>query len=178
MKKKDKINEIVTDKNEEYKPKVPFLNKIPFVIKALVLKYWFYGLGYFLIMNGIGYFFQELTYFIAFCLILGLGVAYGILFDIFLYNIYDVLEIYPGESKPYTLFKRRGKLGILSLLINTVYGIIIAFSTSLIGALFMKIPGNPGFGAEAFSYALIALILDAVVLSIKYLIVYLIHRKD
>lgn len=179
MKKKKKENleikeeEIIQEDN--YKSHVRFIDRIPYPIKAIVLKYWFLGLGYYLIMNGIGYFFQDETYTVIALLNLALGLCYGVFFDIFLYNIYDVIETYEGQRKPYILFKRKN---ILSLLINVVYGIILAISSTFIGALFMQIEGNPGFGAEAFSYALIALILDAIVLSIKNLIIYLIHRKE
>lgn len=166
--------------NKVDKPKVSFLKKIPFSIKAILIKYWFYGMYYYFIIMGIGYFFQgsedtainsqETLYLvIIFCLFA------GICNDLLLNTILDVIENVPGESKKYILFKR--KKSVLSTLINLVYGFVWGLICFYIASLFASLNESVSWiGREPFTFALIALIIDFAFVLIKDGILYLVKK--
>ncbi len=156
-----------------------FLSTVPYPVKALLIKYWFFGLNYFLFQRGLGYLFLELTKANSLYLRLISGFALGVFNDLLLYPILRVLEVSEGESFPYVFFTGKH---VYSLLINVAYGRLIGFLSylaclNLYNLIAASYP-NTFFFREPFSYGLMAFLIDFAFLGLKNLCVYLIKGKN
>lgn len=161
--------------NKVDKPKVSFLKKIPFSIKAILIKYWFYGMYYYFIIMGLGSLFLDLTSENTLYLVIIFCLFAGICNDLLLNTILDVIENKPGESKKYIIFKK--KKSVLSTLINLVYGFTWGFISMYIPSLYVDLSETVSWiGREPFSFALIALGVDFIFVLLKDLIVYLVRK--
>jgi hypothetical protein len=175
-KRKDERN--VYD-GEDYRPAVKWYNHIPFVLKALVLKYWFYGLEYYLIEMGIGYFITDNTY--AYLLMLLLGFTIGLFNELFVYNLLSIFENHPEQSKPYVFIKSKK---LYSLFINVIYGIAFGFIVMVLFALLQNavtatadVARIEQFGLfSPLIFAGFALVADAVFVGLKDLFVVLFRK--
>lgn len=177
----EKEDDSIVDKKTLKKYKVHWYNKIPYVVKALFIKYWFFGLIYFLFMNGLGsleLFRSETTFStMTFILILITGLAIGIFNDLIVYNILDVIEDFPGQKNDYVIFKSRK---IYSLFINILYGIIVGFLGIFIGGKLSELidPTLSTFWfREPFSAGLLLFLVDGIFISIKFLIKRFVLKK-
>lgn len=177
----DKEEEGLVDKKTLKKYKVHWYNRIPYPVKALFIKYWFFGLVYFLFMNGLGSLeiFRSETLFSVMTLVLILitGLAIGVFNDLLVYNILDVIEDYPGQKEDYVFFKSRK---LYSIFINAVYGLVIGFcGIYLSGTLAFLV--DPSLSSlwfrEPFTCGLVLFFVDFVFLLLKYLFVHKIFRK-
>lgn len=188
----DKKEEIITDDNLTSplidkktlnKYRIHWYQKIPYPIRALLIKYWFFGLVYFLFEMGIGaipYFRNDSNATIlainSLILILITGLGLGVFNDFLVYNILDVIEDEPGERRPYIFFKNKK---FYSMLINIVYGEVVCFiSLYLCGLISMAISKDDSmfYFREPLTCGLMMFIIDYIFVSIKNLVVY-IYKK-
>lgn len=153
---------------EEGKKQLAWYHRIPFFVKAVLIKYWFFGLNYFLFEMGLGYLFPDMSAYSAWLLILIASLAQGVFNDILVYNILDAWENKPGEAKNYELFKSKK---LYSLFINIVYGFVWGFITyylcGTIATAIQHLWPQSYFFQEPLSFALIGFAVDAVFVSIK-----------
>ncbi len=176
--------ENLVDKKTLKKYKVHWYQRIPYPVRALFIKYWFFGLNYFLFEMGLGSIsiFRESTgdTFAAASMILILisGLALGVFNDIFVYNILDVIEDYPGQKKPFVIFKSKK---VYSLFINVIFGIVVAFLGRLLSGLIAlaidpELTNVWGWFREPLTCGLMMFVVDGALISIKNFIVYLYHH--
>ncbi len=176
--------ENLVDKKTLKKYKVHWYQRIPYPVRALFIKYWFFGLNYFLFEMGLGSIsiFRESTgdTFAAASMILILisGLALGVFNDIFVYNILDVIEDYPGQKKPFVIFKSKK---VYSLFINVIFGIVVAFLGRWLSGLIAlaidpELTNVWGWFREPLTCGLMMFLVDGALISIKNFIVYLYHH--
>lgn len=179
----DSLTEPIVDKRTLNKYRIHWYQKVPYPVRALFIKYWFFGLVYFLFEMGIG----AIPYFRitdsttifgvnTIILILITGFALGVFNDFLVYNILDVIEDDPGEKAPYVFFKSKK---FYSLFINIIYGECVAFlSLYLCGIIAMAIsPDNSMFYfREPLTCGLMMFVIDYLFLMVKNLVVY-IYKK-
>jgi hypothetical protein len=151
--------------------KIPWYEKIPFSVKAIVFKYWFIGLDYFLFAMGLTLWMGD--NYNPYLQMAILGLAMGFFDDFLLYNINGAMESGDRQAQWYEIYKSRK---FLSLLINLVYGLAWSFLTSYSAAYLASLTQN-GLFQEAFSWALVGLVVDALLLFFKDLPLYLVRRK-
>jgi hypothetical protein len=170
----------LVDKKTLKKYRIHWYQRIPYPVRALLIKYWFFGLNYFLFDMGIGALeiFQKNDFGSNLILWLIGGFALGVFNDIFLYNILDVIEDYPKESKPYVIFKSKK---LYSLFINIVYGLLIGYLSHIIcGSIVLAINSdteNLGWWfREPFTCALVMFVLDGAIIALKNFLVLLVKN--
>lgn len=177
----EKEDEGLVDKKTLKKYRAHWYNKIPYPVKALFIKYWFFGLVYFLFMNGLGsleiFRSEALFSVMTLVLILITGLAIGVFNDLLVYNILDVLEDYPGQKEDYVFFKSRK---LYSIFINIVYGLVVGFSgIYLCGTIASLV--DPSLSSlwfrEPFTCGLVLSVVDGVFLLLKYFFVHKVFGK-
>lgn len=146
--------------------KVTWFDRIPFWVRASLIKYWFFGMAYFFFVMGMTFlmgisdpgtllFFQ----------ILILGVAMGFLNDFIIDNILEVMETNRHEAHYWWIFKSKKWW---SVLINLPYGLLwSALSVLVCGLLGNAVDATGVSGLdwtfrEPFSFALVAFAIDGV----------------
>lgn len=177
----EKEDDGIVDKKTLKQYKVHWYNKIPYPVKSLFIKYWFFGLIYFLFMNGLGSLeiFRSETNFssMTFVLIIITGLAIGVFNDLLVYNILDVIEDFPGQKDDYVIFKSRK---IYSLFINIVYGIAVGFLGIFISGKFSELI-DPTYSTfwfrEPFTAGLMLFVVDGIFILIKDLIKHFVFKK-
>ncbi len=177
----EKEDDGIVDKKTLKQYKVHWYNKIPYPVKSLFIKYWFFGLIYFLFMNGLGSLeiFRSETNFssMTFVLIIITGLAIGVFNDLLVYNILDVIEDFPGQKDDYVIFKSRK---IYSLFINIVYGVAVGFLGIFISGKFSELI-DPTYSTfwfrEPFTAAFVLFVVDGIFIFIKDLIKHFVFKK-
>lgn len=177
----EKEDDGIVDKKTLKQYKVHWYNKIPYPVKSLFIKYWFFGLIYFLFMNGLGSLeiFRSETNFssMTFVLIIITGLAIGVFNDLLVYNILDVIEDFPGQKDDYVIFKSRK---IYSLFINIVYGVAVGFIGIFISGKFSELI-DPTYSTfwfrEPFTAGLMLFVVDGIFILIKDLIKHFVFKK-
>lgn len=178
---KDIRKEDLVDKKTLKKYQLHWYQKIPYPVRALFIKYWFFGLNYFLFNMGLGAlpYFVELkqeTFAINTLILLFIqSFALGAFNEVFVYNILDVIEDFPGESKRFIFFKSKK---LYSLFINIFYGIVSGLTSLILcGVIATAIGNETWLFREPFTFALVAFFVDLVFVEGKNLIVRLL-KKD
>lgn len=174
--------ETLVDKKTLRKYKIHWYHKIPYPVRAMFIKYWFFGLNYFLFEMGLGsisYFRENTSNSFAvnsMILMFICGFAIGVFNDLFVYNILEVIEDFPNESKKFVFFKSHK---VYSLFINVAYGIVMGMGSLIIcGLLNQLIPGDSFWFREAFSVAVVEFIIDFLIVEIKNLILKFVFHKE
>lgn len=146
-----------------------FLNKVPYSIKAILIKYWFYGaVCFFSLMGFIGISGENAA-------LVG-GLIAGALFDIACYNILEMMDHDNNKSKYYMMYKSKK---IYSVFINVVYQVAVFLIAMVIISSIVstyKDPVNNWFLQEPLSIALVLTAIDAIFLLIKNLLVKLFKK--
>lgn len=172
----------LVDKKTLKKYRIHWYHRIPYPVRALLIKYWFFGLNYFLFQMGLGsldFFRGDATNTFAvstLMLIFVSGFALGVFNDIFVYNILDVIEDEPGSKQPFVIFKSKK---VYSLFINVIFGLIVGFlGTYLCGVLSQLVDPNleSFWFREPLSAALVMFIVDGAFVGLKDLIVMIIRH--
>ena len=141
------------------------LGKIPYFIRAYVVKYWFLGVTCFFIGFGMGL----VGYWYAF-----VGwMAYGAMYDLCVKNIFLLMDTSKKESINHIMCDKKK---YYSLPINVIYAIGLFYISVIVISLINQISEGFTFGNEPFSFALVALILDAMIMGIKYSIIVIINH--
>lgn len=146
-----------------------FLNKVPYSIKAILIKYWFYGaVCFFSLMGFIGISGENAA-------LVG-GLIAGALFDIACYNILEMMDHDNNKSKYYMMYKSKK---IYSVFINVIYQVAVFLIAMVIISSIVstyKDPVNNWFLQEPLSIALVLTAIDAIFLLIKNLLVKLFKK--
>lgn len=146
-----------------------FLNKVPYSIKAILIKYWFYGaVCFFSLMGFIGISGENAA-------LVG-GLIAGALFDIACYNILEMMDQDNNKAKYYMMYKSKK---IYSVFINVVYQVaVFLIAMVMISSIVStyKDPVNNWFLQEPLSIALVLTAIDAIFLLIKNLLVKLFKK--
>ena len=125
-----------------------FLNKVPYSIKAILIKYWFYGaVCFFSLMGFIGISGENAA-------LVG-GLIAGALFDIACYNILEMIDHDNNKAKYYMMYKSKK---IYSVFINVVYQVAVFLIAMVIISSIVstyKDPVNNWFLQEPLSIALV-----------------------
>ena len=172
------------DKKTEVKPgekrpyKVDFLSRIPASIKVIFAKYWTFGVICYFFYWGLGYYITNLEN-----LTLIVGIATGIIMDIFVTSAFLHFESDKKEFHPYLLvpvpFKKFWSLPInLTVYIGEafgVYGIYYLINRAIEVSKGLD-PGTAPLSVEPLLYGLIALFIDAVIIALKDLMIFIIRK--
>lgn len=146
-----------------------FLNKVPYSIKAILIKYWFYGaVCFFSLMGFIGISGENAA-------LVG-GLIAGALFDIACYNILEMMDNDNNKARYYMMYKSKK---IYSVFINVFYQVAVFLIAMVIISSIVstyKDPVNNWFLQEPLSIALVLTAIDAIFLLIKNLLVKLFKK--
>lgn len=146
-----------------------FLNKVPYSVKAILIKYWFYGaVCFFSLMGFVGIYGETAA-------LVG-GLIAGALFDIACYNILEMMDHDNNKAKYYMMFKSKK---IYSVFINVVYQVVVFFIAYVVISAIVstyKEGSNSMFLGEPLSIALVLTAIDAIFLLIKNLLVKLFKK--
>lgn len=152
------------------------LHKVPFWIKVLILKYWFFGAINFFMLMGIGSSDGNSDYWqwmAIFC-----GLIGGAFYDFVINKIIMLWETDKHEGKYFSMIISKK---YYAMIINIIYFVFLFINVYLVqnalGDFFHKtLKWNYTPGQEPFSFGLIVLGIDAFYLLIKNGIVYLIKK--
>lgn len=189
MKKKDKLEKDESLKEESSSQINPyakqgFLSRIPYSVKAIFLKWWFFGCGCFFVIWGLSLFFggdNSTNPGVSMILAIVLALFNGVVTDMMVNNILELMDTDQRESQWFKMF-HNGK--IYSLFINLAYSFVVTFcavmSIELIAYICDINFGNAGpfeNGVEPILCGIICLFYDLLFIGIKDLIVYLLRKK-
>lgn len=162
--------EISMDDIHAYKQE-GFIARLPYWLKAIFVKYWFFGAVCFFTFVGILNLQGENAAILT-------GAISGVAFDLIVYNILTLMDSDKNESKYYMLFKSKK---FYSVIINVLYHIVLYILLLIITVFILsKIEKENQAGfflREPFSQALVLSLLDAMVMLIKNLLVRLFKKK-
>lgn len=161
---------------EEVFTKQGFLARVPSPVKALVVKYWFFGAACFFFYWGLGMFVSD-----PYALILILGVAIGMLTDLLVNNLFRYFQ---SSEKEYNKWMLLPMKKFWTFFVNLAYGLILVLlvrsTYDLINKAAIKIYDLPkehvALGVEPFLFGVFCLIYDLCFIWTKNLIVYLVKR--
>ena len=178
MKKKNIKTEDIATENELEKGtyKVSFFDRIPYWVKAVLLKYWMFGAIYFFLNFVIDMY--SLTYEIVVH-----TAAYAITSDLIVSHILELWDTNAQESRSFYVFHSKK---FYSVFINVVIGFIWALFTDATCVIFIHYMDvltdskSMYLFREPLSFALVGLFYEFVLIGIKLLIVKLFHifRKN
>lgn len=164
----DLVDEDISMDNMNAYKQQGFIARLPYWLKAIVIKYWFFGAICFFSLMGTGLIGENAAIFA--------GVLSGCLFDIVVYNILLLMDSDENESRHFMMYKSKK---IYSLFINIVYQVVVFFIAMLICSSIVnsyKDPVNNWFLQEPFSIGLVLFIIDGIFITIKGLIVLLVKK--
>lgn len=172
---KKKSKEAQKAPKEESPYKVSWLDRIPYWIKALFIKWWFFGVIYFFFVMGLSAIIGNEN-FTAVIQIIIIGFAFGVITDLMTNNVLEMVESNKRESRYWAMWAGH-KYYIF--IVNVVYGFALGVATSLVCAQFTTLIDNATGSVnywfrEPCTFALVALAIDMACIGIKDLIVYLI----
>ena len=163
MNKKNKKTEeeIKLEKEIKEYQKPNFFSKIPYGVKAELIKYWFYGALFFFIGMGMSVQGEMLA-------LLG-GLIGGVVFDFMYGNILLIIETEKGQHDDYIIYKSKK---IYSLVFNILFEFAVFFATAYICIAIVSTYDERDIWLfqEPLSQALVALLVDGVLLLIKFVI--------
>ncbi len=167
MKKKKTEEELIQEKEIDAYQKRGFLQKIPYSIKAILIKYWFFGVICFFVLMGLGFVLQDFIDKFVVCGLLG-----GMVTDVVTDNILIMIDSDKNESKWYVIYKK--EKSVLSLIINLVYSLALFFGCGYLMSLIISTYSDKSFWflQEPLSQALFLIIVDMACIGIKDLILY------
>ena len=108
--------EISMDNMNAYKQQ-GFFTRLPYWLKAIFIKYWFFGSICFFVLMGSSLLGEDAALFA--------GALAGAIFDMVVYNILIMMDSDENESRHYIIYKSKK---IWSLFINIAYNTILYFS--------------------------------------------------
>lgn len=168
------ISEIVGDgknRNKKFNPyRTDFLSRIPTIIKAFFIKWWFAGAVCYFVNMGLGIYIKSSV-----DLVLFTGVFLGIFADVLVNPLFRFMETDKREYNYYMMFPFPIK-AYWTFFTNVLYYILVVFLASFLYTLINKVIF---FAVEPLSNAAIILVIDMIFIGIKDLVVYLVkkHKK-
>lgn len=148
-----------------------FISRLPYWLKAIFIKYWFFGAVCFFTFVGILNLQGENAAILS-------GTISGVAFDLMAYSILQLMDSDKNESKYYVLYKSKK---FYSVIINILYHIVLYFGLLLFTVWILpKIETTDDVGfflREPLSQALVLIIFDTLVMAIKNLLVKLFKKR-
>lgn len=155
-------------KQKEFDPyKRDLLSRIPVWVKALFIKWWFFGVVCYFFMMGL----FNLTDLDKLVLT---GLATGLVVEVLVNPIFRYMEV-DGEYKPYVMFPFPFK-AYWTFFANILYYLIVIFCVSWIFTL-INVGLNIFWAVEPLGFATFTLIVDMAFIGIKDLIVHLVKKS-
>ncbi len=174
-KKKDKSNDL--NKMDPYA--INKLHKVPFWIKATLLKWWFYGATYFFMMmsitnateNSTSQGMWEWIYIMA-------GVLCGAFYDLVINKILILADTDKHESNNFSVFiSKKYYAMILNIIYYTlVFVLVFILQTYMLPPIMKNFNIKFKFGSEPVTFGILVLIFDYIFLGIKQLIILIIKK--
>lgn len=143
------------------------LHRIPYWVKALFLKYWFFGMIIFFVGMGLsvtGYDF----------VLIG-GLIGGAVYDVVINKLLELMDSDANESKWFVMFRSKK---FYSVFINVLYCLVLFLCASqLLNLLIIKLNlSNSWLFQEPLTQAIIFFVVDALLIGFKDLIVLIIKK--
>lgn len=148
-----------------------FSRIFPFWLKALFIKFWFFGLVCYFVLMGLGiYITNNLDLFVV-C-----GLVTGVIVDCLVNPIFRMMESDRKEYNYFMMFPFPFKK-IWTFFANLVYYLIVMALVALFYELIFGVLNISTFiGVEPLGFGLACLIVDMALIGIKDLIVFLVKR--
>lgn len=130
--------------------------RFPQPLKALLIKYWFYGAICFFVFMGLGVYVKNSLdmFFVA-------AIITGMVTDLLVNHFLRFTEKLPGGNKKWMMVTRRGTVGFV---MNLLYGFVIMFlvmcAYNLLNGLYASLGGQSAIGIEPLLFALFATAAD------------------
>ena len=147
---------------DRYKSK-RFKWRFPEPLKALLIKYWFYGAICFFVFMGLGMYIADSLdmFFIA-------SLICGMVTDLLINHFLRFTEKMPGGSRKWMMVSRRGTAGFI---MNVMYGFVILFLVmtgySLLNGLIASAGGETILRVEPLLFGLMATLADMLCIGMK-----------
>lgn len=156
-------------KSAEFDPykRDKFSRWLPFWLKALLIKFWFFGLVCYFVLMGLGtYITNSLDLFVV-C-----GLVTGVVVDCFVNPIFRMMESDRKEYNYFMMFPFPFK-HIWTFITNILYYLIVVYC---VGLAYAAIFENSFGGVEPLLFGVVCLVVDMIFIGIKDLFVFLIKR--
>ncbi len=157
-------------KSAEFDPykRDKFSRWLPFWLKALLIKFWFFGLVCYFVLMGLGtYITNSLDLFVV-C-----GLVTGVVVDCFVNPIFRMMESDRKEYNYFMMFPFPFKK-VWTFFANLAYYLVVMSCLGLLfGLLFEVVEFS---GVEPLGFGLACLVVDMALIGIKDLIVFLVKR--
>ena len=145
-----------------------FLDKIPFPVKAVFMKFWFNGAVCYFILWGLGLFVSSLEN-----MILILAITMGIVTDILVNNAFRFFAHTPGANDRWMMFPRKK---LANFFLNVVYAFVIVIGVvwlyDSINGLLNAMRGTTDmvyFGVEPIFFGIFYVLIDLILIGMKNL---------
>lgn len=160
------------DPGRQYRSSV--LDKIPFWVKAVFMKFWFNGAVCYFIYWGLGLFVSSLEN-----MILVLALSLGIVTDIFVNNAFRFFAATPGANDKWMMLPKKN---LKNLFLNVAYSFVILIAVvwlyNSINAVINALRGTDGevfLGVEPILFGLFYVVIDLVLIGMKNLMASIIN---
>jgi hypothetical protein len=160
------------DPGREYRSS--FLDKIPFWVKAVFMKFWFNGAVCYFIYWGLGLFVANLEN-----MILILALSLGIVTDILVNNAFRFFAPTPGANDKWMMLPKKK---LLNLFLNVAYSFVVLIAVvwlyNSINAVINVMRGTAGevfLGVEPVLFGLFYVVIDLAFIGMKNLMVSIVN---
>ena len=169
---KGEFKSTLRDPGKQYRSSV--LDKIPFWVKAIFMKFWFNGAVCYFIYWGLGLFVSNLEN-----MILVMSISLGIVTDILVNNAFRFFASTPGENDKWMMLPKKK---LANLFLNVVYSFVILIAVvwlyNSINAVINAIHGTVGevfLGVEPILFGLFYVIIDLALIGMKNLMISIVN---
>ncbi len=145
------------------------LSAIPYWVRALFIKFWFFGLVCYFVLMGLGIYITDSLDLYVVC-----GVIMGVMVDCLVNPIFRMMESDKKEYNKFMMFPFPFKQ-IWTFITNMVYYCIVVLGVSYIYMFIDKYIAE-FIGVEPLLFGVFCLIVDMFFIGIKDIVVYLIKR--
>lgn len=158
--------------------KLSFFDKIPYIVKALFFKFWVYGFVFFFIDMTLGEVISRIPDGWIWIHVIR-GVALGAVVDLILNHFLPAFETNKKESRYYMMLKTNK---FYSVFVNIIYCVVLSLFVGLsCGAMSNALAKALGKEVifvfrEPFTFAFVMLVFDAVLQTIKNVLVTMFKR--
>ena len=144
-----------------------FLDKIPAIVKAIFIKFWFYGAVCFFIFWGLG-----ITDSLDALVIM--SIVLGVVTDIFIDNILRFIETIPGENAKWMMFPKKKYWTFVT---NIIYAFPVFYCVRCIYLAINTLGAGIGFylGVEPIMFGIFYVGVDLLFVSMKNLFITVIN---
>lgn len=151
-----------------------FLDRIPAPIKALFIKFWFFGAICYFILWGLGMFVPYID-----DMMILLSVTLGLVTDILINNILRFVETIPGENNKWMMFPQKK---YWTLIANILYSFVIIFCVvwtfNGVNAFINAINNTQDFAywqVEPIGFGIMCIMYDLLFIGMKRLVLSIIR---